>query len=57
MRDICVALMIRGEEMEDGAIVPDVDWSHLPVSGYVGFNPGDNRRSRSEPRARPSHRG
>lgn len=57
MHNVRVALRSRSEEMEDGAIVPDIDGRHLPVAGHIGFNPVDPRRSRSEPRARACQRG
>ena len=53
MRNVCIALPSRCEEMQDGAIVPDADGRHLPVPCHVGFNPGDPRRSPGEPRACP----
>ena len=52
MHNVRVPLLSRAKEMEDGAIVPDIDGRHLPVSGHIGFNPVDPRRSRSERRTR-----
>jgi len=51
MGHVRIALFGRGEEVEDGAIVPDVDWSYVPISGHIGVNPGHTRRSGSESRA------
>jgi hypothetical protein len=51
MRNIRIALLTRAEEMENSAIVPHVNWRHLPVAGHIGLNPPDLGRSRSESRA------
>ena len=50
VRHVRVALLGRSEEMENRAIVPDVDWSDRPISRHIGVNPGHLRRSGSEPR-------
>jgi len=52
MRNVRIAMLSRGEEMENGAIVPDVNRRHLPVAGHIGLNPPDLGGSRSESRAR-----
>ena len=52
MPNVRVALLGRAEEVEDRAIVPDVDGRHLPSSSHVGFNPVDRCRSDSEPSPR-----
>ena len=56
MRNVRVALRARGKEMEDCAIMPDVNSQRLPFTGDIGFNPGDACRSCTEPRARASQR-
>jgi hypothetical protein len=56
MRDVRIALRARGEKMENGAVMPDVDWSRLPLIGDIGFNPRDACRSRTQPHARASQR-
>ena len=56
MHNVCAALLSCAEEMEDSAIVPDIDGSRPPVSGHIGFNPVDPDRSRSETRARACQR-
>jgi hypothetical protein len=57
VRHVRIALWTRDEKMEDGAIVPDVDWRRLPFGGHIGLNPPDVSGSRSESRARPCERG
>ena len=57
MRYVRVALAGHGEEMEHGAIVPDVDWWGLPISRHISFNPDNTRRSCSKSRARARERG
>ena len=52
MRNVRIALLTRAEEVENGAIVPDVNCRYLPVAGYIGLNPRDLGGSRSESRAR-----
>jgi len=52
MRNVRIALLTRAEKMENGAIVPDVNWRHLPVAGHIGLNPPDLGGPRPESRAR-----
>ena len=52
MLEVRLALFHRSEEMKHGAIVPDVNWRHLPSSGNIRFNPGNTRGACPEAVAR-----
>lgn len=57
MPEIRRAIGRIGQEMEHGAIVPDVDWTRLPLSRDVRLEPAGNCRMGADARLRAIERG
>jgi hypothetical protein len=56
MRYVRITLRTRGEEVENGAIMPDVYWRRLPITGDIRFNPRHACSSLPEPCAGSTQR-